>query len=132
MKPIVVAILLSLPNAAVSQDLGLGWQVYLEACAGCHGETGQGEGAKAALLTGPVPDLTLLAQRNGGTFDTVRAIHLIDGRAGLAAHNGPMPMFGGLLIGDAAVVDAVDGSPVATTVPILSVVHWLESIQVEE
>jgi mono/diheme cytochrome c family protein len=102
---------------------------YMEACAACHGAEARGDGPTAALLTLDVPDLTGLAARNEGTYDLVRVILTIDGRAGLAAHGGPMPMFGGLLTGPAAVVDAPDGSPVSTTEPILAIARWLETQQ---
>ena len=121
---------LALPALAdAAPDLAEGQAVYQEACAGCHGPEGHGDGDSAALLSGPVADLTRYAARNGGRFDAVRMIWLIDGREGLAAHGGPMPMFGGLLAGPAVVIDAPDGSPVATTAPILAVVRWLETIQ---
>ena len=78
-----------------------------------------------------VPDLTLIAARNDGDFDAARIVQLIDGRDGLAAHGGPMPMFGGLLTGPSVVLDAKDGSPVSTTAPILELVRWLETLQRE-
>ncbi|WP_068119200.1 c-type cytochrome [Tropicimonas marinistellae] len=102
---------------------------YVDACAGCHGPDARGGGPKAAMLSVTVPDLTTLAARNGGTFDAVRVIRLIDGREGLSAHGGPMPMFGGLLTGRSAVIDGPDGSPVMTTEPILDIVMWLEMLQ---
>ena len=106
-------------------------RTYLEACAGCHGPEAHGDGPTAALLTVDVPDLTLIAARNDGDFDAARIVQLIDGRDGLAAHGGPMPMFGGLLTGPSVVLDAKDGSPVSTSAPILELVHWLETLQRE-
>ncbi len=103
--------------------------VFQQACAGCHGAEAHGDGPTAALLSVPVPDLTGIARRNDGIFDPVRIVEIIDGREGLAAHGGPMPMFGGLLTGKSVVIDAWDGSPVSTTEAILSVVRWLETQQ---
>ncbi|WP_116131309.1 cytochrome c [Tropicimonas sp. IMCC34043] len=123
-----IAILLLSPGL-VWGEADLGQQTYLDACAGCHGVTGHGDGPNAALLTVPVPDLTRFAARNRGAFDTLRMVRLIDGTAGLGAHGGPMPMFGGLLVGPSVVIDAPDGSPVTTTEPILAVVRWVESLQ---
>ncbi len=130
MKPSLLAALLLAPLPALA-DATSGRDGYLEACAGCHGADGRGGGEKAALLSVEVPDLTRFAARNGGTFDRVRMIHIIDGRAGLAAHGGPMPMFGGLLAGPSAVVDSPDGTPVSTTEPILAITNWLETLQEE-
>ena len=103
--------------------------VFQQACAGCHGAEGRGDGPTAALLSIPVPDLTGFARRNDGFFDPVQVVRFIDGREGMAAHGGPMPMFGGLLTGPSVVIDAKDGSPVSTTQAILSVVLWLEAQQ---
>ncbi len=108
-----------------------GRAAFIEACAGCHGREAGGDGPTAELLTVEVPDLTRFAARNAGTYDIVRVIQTIDGRQGLAAHGGPMPMFGGLLTGPAAVVDGPDGAPVATTEPILAIARWLETVQEE-
>ncbi|RDC71070.1 cytochrome c [Rhodovulum sp. 12E13] len=102
---------------------------FLEACAGCHGREAGGDGPTAELLTVEVPDLTRFAARNAGTYDIARVIQTVDGRQGLAAHGGPMPMFGGLLTGPAAVVDGPGGAPVATTEPILAIARWLETVQ---
>ncbi len=106
-----------------------GERYFRDACAGCHGAQARGDGPTAALLSVPVPDLSALAAQNDGVFDTPRVIRLIDGRDGLAAHGGPMPMFGGLLTGPSVVVDAPDGSPISTTAPILAIVGWLETLQ---
>ena len=123
------------PTAATGQTaadlVAQGEVVFAEACAACHGAEARGDGPTAALLTIRVPDLTELAARNGGAFDPVQVIHTVDGRTGLAAHGGPMPMFGGLLTGPSAVIDGPDGSPVRTTEPILAVTRWLETLQGE-
>ncbi|WP_170844721.1 c-type cytochrome [Aliiruegeria lutimaris] len=133
MKPVVWSIctLLWLLPAAANADETLeeGERVFQEACAGCHGLGARGDGPTAALLSVPVPDLTLFASRQDGMFDAARMVRLIDGQDGLAAHGGPMPMFGGLLTGQSVVIDGWDGSPVSTTAPILSVVRWLETQQ---
>lgn len=118
-------------NAASPDPAGpeAGQAAFMEACAGCHGGDARGGGPTAPLLTVDVPDLTLLAARADGGYDIARVIRLIDGRAGIAAHGGPMPLFGGLLTGPSAVVDGPDGSPVATTEPILAIARWLETVQ---
>jgi mono/diheme cytochrome c family protein len=106
-----------------------GRAAFLEACAGCHGAEARGDGPTAALLTVDVPDLTRFAMRNDGEYDIARVIRTVDGRTGLAAHGGPMPMFGGLLTGASAVIDGADGTPLATTEPILAIARWLETVQ---
>ncbi len=123
----------ALPAAAEEDPAGpeAGRAAFLEACAGCHGATARGDGPTAALLTVEVPDLTRLAARNEGDYDIARVIRIVDGGAGLAAHGGPMPMFGGLLTGPSAVVDGPGGTPVSTTEPILAIARWLETVQKE-
>ena len=115
-------------RAAEEELLDLGARSFREACAGCHGAEARGDGPLAALLSVPVPDLSLLAQREGG-FDRAEMLRRIDSGNGMVAHGGPMPVFGGLLRGPSAVVDAEDGSPIQTTEPILAIVTWLETLQ---
>jgi mono/diheme cytochrome c family protein len=116
-------------GATAEASLEEGQRTYVEACAGCHGMSGTGDGPAGALLTVEVPDLTRIAWRNDGTYDLVRVVQVMDGRQGLAAHGGPMPLYGGLLTGPAAVIDGPDGSPVQTTEPILAIARWLATIQ---
>ena len=64
-------------------------------CGPCHGRNATGNGPVAVSLKTPPPDLTRLAERDGGTFpgDAVRA--RIDGRDVPAAHGTPeMPVWG--------------------------------------
>ncbi len=120
-------IVLALPAAAQDEDLGR--QTFEHACAGCHGADATGGGPITELLSVVPPDLTRLAERNGGEFDRLRVIYTIDGRSGLRAHGGPMPIFGELFRGDPAVEDAPDGTPVMVSGRVLALVDWLESIQ---
>lgn len=63
-------------------------------CASCHGEDGTGDGPKAFGLSGPLPDLTLLTQRNG-SFPRERLAGLIDGRETIPGHmDREMPVWG--------------------------------------
>lgn len=137
MRWTALALLALGPAAAMAQDEAgpaaaspeAGQAAFMEACAGCHGGDARGGGPTAQLLTVDVPDLTLIAARSDGGYDVARVIRLIDGREGIAAHGGPMPLFGGLLTGPSAVVDGPEGSPVATTEPILAIARWLETVQ---
>jgi mono/diheme cytochrome c family protein len=58
-----------------------GVDLYNAYCAGCHGATGKGDGAKAAALPAPPPDLTRIAERNGGKFNRNRVAAIIAGDA---------------------------------------------------
>jgi mono/diheme cytochrome c family protein len=84
---------------------------YLSRCAGCHGVTGHGDGPNQAFLDRNPPDLTLLAQRNGGAFPYELVSAVIDGRHD---HDGTdngalrdMPRFGMLYVVSAG-QDAMD------------------------
>jgi mono/diheme cytochrome c family protein len=72
-----------------------GEDAYLRFCAVCHGTSGQGDGAFANLLKSSPPNLTLLAEANGGVFPTRRVEHSIDGRGMPLAHGTrDMPIWG--------------------------------------
>ena len=114
----------------LAQDAGLGEATFMSACAGCHGEAGDGDGPMTEILTVEVPDLTRLSARNGGEFPWLRAVHMVDGTTGLNAHGGPMPVFGTIFEGDTAVADAPDGTPVIMSARVLAVVEYLRTIQV--
>src|SRR5436190_24402032 len=51
-------------------------KIFRDNCAACHGPDGKGHGPAAGALRHAPPDLTLIAQRNGGTFpaDKVKAV----------------------------------------------------------
>jgi hypothetical protein len=58
-----------------------------------------------------------------------RAVRAIDGRTLLLSHGGPMPLFGTILGGDPAVIDAADGTPVITKAAVVDIAAWLAAIQ---
>ncbi len=72
-----------------------GEELYKQFCASCHGITGHGDGPVANSLKVEVPDLTLIARRQGGTFPRDRIEKIIDGRFIIAAHGTrTMPIWG--------------------------------------
>lgn len=115
-------------SSALAQDMS-GREIYLENCAGCHGEAAMGDGPLAALISIDMPDLTVLARRYGGVFPLVDVVRQIDGRVEMRGHGGPMPVFGAMLSGASAVVDTAAGDPVITKAAVLAVADYLESLQ---
>lgn len=119
---------LGLPAIAADDNL-VGKELYDGYCAACHGAKGMGDGDMANVLTIPAPNLTQIAQRNGGEFPMLKVIHIIDGRSGMRAHGGPMPLWG-----DVFSVDPNDPS-LAYTGEImargraLSLAEYLETLQ---
>lgn len=130
MKRVIVsfcAALFALP--AVADELGR--REYMNNCAACHGETGLGGGPIAEFLTVPVPNLTTLAADNGGVFPFDRVFTVIDGRAPLGAHGGPMPIWGELYRAHALDVTTPMAAESVARGRILSLVYFLQSIQVQ-
>ncbi len=94
----VVASLLAVTASAWSLTLTERGRIeYDHQCASCHGTTGRGDGPLRPFLVKPPSDLTLLAQRHGGSLDERRVREMIDGRG--MAEPGPhgtreMPVWG--------------------------------------
>jgi mono/diheme cytochrome c family protein len=123
----VAMVLLAGPSAA--QDAGAGAQIYLRACAACHGLDARGEGEMAAILTIAPPDLTALAALNGGVFPVARAAARIDGRDPLLAHGGEMPVFGDWLEGEETMIRSEAGQPVLVGRALADLLAFLAAIQ---
>lgn len=85
------------------EDRARGRHQFRLSCAGCHGADARGNGPIAPILSVPVPDLTLIAARNGGVFPADDIYRIVDGQADLSAH-GPrhMPVWGYEFFGDDA------------------------------
>ncbi len=72
-----------------------GRELYREFCATCHGVSGHGDGPVALSLKRRVPDLTLIAKRNGGQFPAETVRQSIDGRSMPRTHGtSEMPVWG--------------------------------------
>jgi mono/diheme cytochrome c family protein len=73
-----------------------GAKIFQNHCAMCHGADGRGHGPDSVVLKHPVPDLTLISQRSGGTFPYQRVRGIIEGKErGLPAHvEREMPIWG--------------------------------------
>ena len=72
------AALLLAPQAHADDDLGA--RLYLNHCAACHGEYGEGDGSVAATLRVTMPNLRSLAMRNDGVFPADAVTAYVDGR----------------------------------------------------
>jgi hypothetical protein len=107
-----------------------GVEMYERLCSSCHGVSGQGDGPVSSLIKIGVPDLTRLAQRDGGEFPTEDVRRTIDGRFERPAH-GPrdMPVWGWQFYDSAYQNDAEERARVDSMIDRL--VQYLRSIQVE-
>lgn len=107
-----------------------GVEMYERLCSSCHGPHGQGDGPVASLIKIGVPDLTRIAQRDGGEFPTEDVRRTIDGRLERPAH-GPrdMPVWGWQFYDSANSDDAAERARVDSMIGRL--VDYLRAIQVE-
>ena len=74
-----------------------GKQMFANYCAVCHGTDAKGNGPAASALKTPPPDLTILAQKNGGKYPSAHVAAAIRGQANLSSHGtADMPVWGPL------------------------------------
>lgn len=72
-----------------------GEELFQRFCAACHGTSGSGDGPVGRRLNVAVPDLTRIAERNGGRFPAGDVAETIDGRSLAVAHGTrEMPVWG--------------------------------------
>ena len=80
--------------AALAQGkVDLGKREFDAKCAVCHGKDGKGGGPYGEQLKRKLPDLTTMAQRNGGLFPVSRTYDMIEG-AGPGHGTREMPVWG--------------------------------------
>jgi mono/diheme cytochrome c family protein len=81
------------PTSLIQSMKGI--DIYRAYCASCHGAQGKGDGPVAPALTTKIPDLTTIAQRNGGVFPTNRVRKIIMGEDSIVGHGSrEMPVWG--------------------------------------
>ena len=90
--------LFSLMGSLACADEPTGAELFATHCAACHGDSAEGDGPTAAVMTIAVPNLRTLSMRNGGEFPADAVVAYIDGREERAAHGSrEMPVWGDLL-----------------------------------
>ncbi len=100
-----------------------GADLFQTYCAPCHGAGAKGNGPVAPALKAKVPDLTLLAKRNGGQFPEPRVRKVILGDDVVASHGSrEMPIWGPIFH---QIEEDVDRG----NVRVENLVKYLESIQ---
>lgn len=92
---LLVAVVSALAACRASEAPPTGQGLYLQHCASCHGESGDGSGPVAASLKRAPADLRRIAERSGGRFDEADVMSFIDGRRVVAEHGSrEMPVWG--------------------------------------
>jgi mono/diheme cytochrome c family protein len=125
------AILAGAALPAFAQDTDRGAELYRTHCATCHGIEATGQGPMAGVLVIKPDDLTRLSARNGGVFPTVQVVKQIDGRDPLVSHGSPMPVYGYFFEGEDAAIKTPSGQPMLTSQPVVDLLAYLESLQIE-
>lgn len=116
-------------SAAPAMADDTGQTLYVDACASCHGVAGLGRGPMAELITVEVPGLRDLSEKNDGVFPMLKVIQIIDGRTGVRGHGSEMPVWGSEFKAEALDEAGVYGSEIYARGKILSLLYYLESIQ---
>ena len=127
-----LAAVLSLGAVLAQPTTDFGKSEYYAKCAVCHGLSGKGEGSFGEVLKVNMPDLTLIAKRNGGVFPVDRVKMAIDGRATPRAHGtSEMPIWGTRYSVEAAprYDDFRFDSEVFVQVRVLALVDYLYRLQ---
>jgi hypothetical protein len=108
-----------------------GVELYEQLCSSCHGPAGHGDGPVSSLIKIGVPDLTKIAQREGGEFPAEDVRRTIDGRWDRRAHGArDMPVWGWQFYDSANANDQEERAQVDSMIGRL--VEYLRSIQVEQ
>lgn len=117
------AALLAAPAVAQDTDtlkaIGQGRAVYLTHCAGCHGADVKGT---TTGMNGGIPDLTLIAARDGGFKPLQVATHVLGRRDGMKSEK-TMPCWGG------AFKDRWPGGEGAASLKTLKLTKYLAFVQ---
>jgi len=124
-----IAVILAATTFSAMAQESIGESEYMTACAGCHGESGMGEGPFAALLNIHVPGLTGLSAANEGKFPFLDTLMAIDGRTGVRGHGGPMPIWGDRYEASALEKAGFYGSELIVRGRLMALVEYIESIQ---
>ncbi len=107
------------PTSAAS-----GQEMYKTYCAVCHGVDGKGNGPAAEALKVPPPDLTTLAEKNGGKYPAMKVSAIIRGDQMMPSHGSKeMPVWGDLFWS----MSGGHASEVQQRVTNLN--HYIESLQ---
>ena len=118
-------------TGAAAQTRGdFGKRQYDASCAVCHGAGGKGDGIYVELLKRPIPDLTVMARRNGGVFPIAWVYEVIDGTAGAGHGTRDMPIWGDdFRVQAQTMVEPAYGAAFVRG-RILALIEYLERIQV--
>jgi mono/diheme cytochrome c family protein len=119
-------------TALAQQKVDLGKREFEGMCAVCHGTDGKGRGPYAEQLKRSLPDLTTMAQRNGGVFPVSKTYETIEG-AGKGHGTRDMPIWGldYTIQAAEALPDLPYNQAVYVRTRIMALLEYLNQIQVK-
>jgi mono/diheme cytochrome c family protein len=131
----LLAVAMLLPNAIGARELlgsddaivNTGHTLFQRYCSSCHGVDGQGALVEGTTTSIRAPDLTGIAERNGGTLAFWALYEVISGSELLPAHGREMPIWGEQLR-ETLPMDGDDASSVVRG-RILAIMAYLATIQ---
>lgn len=133
LTPILLMAALALTQAAAQQptikhgpaqrtQAASGQEMFDSYCAVCHGKGGTGNGPASAALKIPPANLTLLAQKNGGTFPAEHVTGILQGAAFPAHGSKDMPIWG-------PVLSSVSNGPQESRLRVYNLMEYVRSLQ---
>ena len=131
---ILTAVTVSSPSHAQDEAHKSAERDFQTFCASCHGWGGAGGGPVAEVLSVEPPNLTLIANRNGGTFPEEQVYKTIDGLEMPRAHGTKQMPVWGVWFAYEAIADSLDTGdktppPEKIDKRIRGLVAFLKSIQ---
>lgn len=127
---VAVVVGLAMASPGMAQSNVVGEAAFADACAVCHGSSGQGDGEFASVLTVKPPDLTTLSMRNDGEFPYLKVFQVVDGRTTLRAHGtSVMPIWGDYFSREVEGGSGAYGTELLVRARIVALVDYIETLQ---
>jgi mono/diheme cytochrome c family protein len=103
-----------------------GKEMFKSYCAVCHGADAKGGGPAASALKTPPPDLTVIAQKNGGKYPAAHVAAVIRNQPDMSSHGSKdMPVWGPLFS------SLSQGHEAQVQQRIANLVDYIESLRVK-
>ena len=113
-----------------AQEQAYGEAEYVNSCAACHGPDAKGDGPMADVLMRRPPDLTVLAEKNGGEFPYNKVFAVIDGRFIVPGHGErDMPIWGRQFFEEDSKAYGPNGGEIVAQERIHELTNYLGSLQ---
>ena len=113
-----------------AQEQTYGEAEYVNSCAACHGPDAKGDGPMADVLLKRPPNLTVLAENNGGEFPYNKVFAVIDGRFIVPGHGErDMPIWGRQFFEEDSKAYGPNGGEIVARERIHELTNYIGSLQ---